>query len=50
MTNEGKVLEAYALARERYAELGVDTDAALAALENIPISLHCLAGGRRRRL
>ncbi len=41
---EGKVLEAYALAQERYAALGVDTEAALAALERIPISLHCWQG------
>ena len=31
----------YALAKERYAELGVDTDAALKTLEKTPISLHC---------
>jgi L-rhamnose isomerase len=35
---------AYGLARERYAELGVDTDAALETLKNIPISLHCWQG------
>ncbi|MFO0908001.1 MAG: L-rhamnose isomerase [Isosphaeraceae bacterium] len=35
---------AYALAKERYAELGVDTDAALATLATIPISLHCWQG------
>src|SRR5688572_13011814 len=35
---------AYRLARERYAALGVDTDAALAALKCIPISLHCWQG------
>jgi len=28
-------------AKARYAELGVDTDAAMAALAKIPISLHC---------
>ncbi len=44
MTNEGKVLEAYALAQERYAALDVDTEAALAALEAIPISLHVWQG------
>lgn len=31
----------YALAKERYAELGVDTEAALKTLEKTPISLHC---------
>ena len=31
----------YAIAKERYAELGVDTDKAIAILEQTPISLHC---------
>ncbi len=31
----------YALAKERYAMLGVDTDKALKTLEKTPISLHC---------
>lgn len=35
---------AYALAKERYAELGVDTDAALERLRSIPVSLHCWQG------
>jgi len=35
---------AYGLARDRYAELGVDTDAALKTLSAIPISLHCWQG------
>ncbi len=34
----------YELARERYAEIGVDTDAAIAKLAEIPISLHCWQG------
>ena len=34
----------YTLARERYAELGVDTEAALATLAAAPISLHCWQG------
>jgi L-rhamnose isomerase len=34
----------YQLARERYATLGVDTEAALAAVAEIPISLHCWQG------
>jgi len=38
------VEKTYELARERYAICGVDTDAALAALENIPVSLHCWQG------
>lgn len=36
--------QAYALAKERYAEMGVDTDAALEMLKGIPISLHCWQG------
>jgi L-rhamnose isomerase len=28
-------------AKEQYAELGVDVDAAIAALKTIPLSLHC---------
>ncbi|MDQ3623193.1 MAG: L-rhamnose isomerase, partial [Verrucomicrobiota bacterium] len=35
---------AYALAQERYAEPGVDTEAALQRLAGIPISLHCWQG------
>jgi len=35
---------AYTLARERYASMGVDTEQALAALAGIPISLHCWQG------
>jgi L-rhamnose isomerase len=34
----------YALARERYAALGVDVDRALKTLAGIPISLHCWQG------
>src|SRR5262245_51138917 len=36
--------DAYALARERHASLGVDTDQALAALGQIALSLHCWQG------
>ena len=39
--DENKILKAYEAARERYAELGVDTDKAIAQLEQVPISLHC---------
>ena len=35
---------AYRLARERYAALGVDTDRALRAAARIPISIHCWQG------
>jgi L-rhamnose isomerase len=35
---------AYRLAAERYQEYGVDTEAALARLKTIPVSLHCWQG------
>jgi L-rhamnose isomerase len=35
---------AYQLARRRYADLGVDTEAALISLRAIPVSLHCWQG------
>ncbi len=34
----------YQLARERYAELGVDTEQALAKLAEVSISIHCWQG------
>jgi len=36
--------EAYQLAKERYAEISVDAEAALETLSTIPISLHCWQG------
>ncbi len=39
--NTGKM---YELARAQYAAMGVDTEAAMARLEAIPISLHCWQG------
>jgi L-rhamnose isomerase len=41
---ERQVHEAFALARERYAGLGVDTDRAMASLKNVSLSLHCWQG------
>ena len=38
------VTKAYELAKERYASLGVDTDAALHTLKRVAISLHCWQG------
>ncbi|MDP4183724.1 MAG: L-rhamnose isomerase [Bacteroidota bacterium] len=35
------VQNAYAIAKEQYAELGVDTDKVLKAMEELVISLHC---------
>ena len=42
--NPANIHAAYKLAQERYAQLGVDTDAALKQLAQIPISLHCWQG------
>jgi L-rhamnose isomerase len=39
--NTSNILNAYTLAKERYAALGIDTDKAIATLEKTPISLHC---------
>lgn len=36
--------ERYEAAKEMYAAIGVDTDAAIAALKEIPVSLHCWQG------
>ena len=35
---------AYELAKARYAQIGVDTDAAIEKLKTIPVSLHCWQG------
>jgi L-rhamnose isomerase len=37
-------IRAYELAKERYAQWGVDVDAALEQLESIPVSMHCWQG------
>src|SRR4051812_37858184 len=39
-----RVERAFALAKERYAELGVDADGALRRLARISVSLHCWQG------
>ena len=44
MSSAEQVSQAYELASEAYAELGVDVKAAMAALEKISISLHCWQG------
>ena len=38
------VQQAYDLAKQRYADLGIDTDAAMSKLAQIKISLHCWQG------
>ncbi|MEA1951075.1 MAG: L-rhamnose isomerase, partial [Planctomycetota bacterium] len=42
--DQGNVEEAYAVAKARYAELGVDTDSALEQIQRVAISLHCWQG------
>jgi len=44
MSNSRRIEKAYNAARERYAELGVDTDRATERLCRIAISLHCWQG------
>jgi L-rhamnose isomerase len=44
MSTDTAIESAYSAARERYAGIGVDTEAALARLKQIPISLHCWQG------
>jgi L-rhamnose isomerase len=42
--SQSTVQNAYTLAQERYAALGVDTETALARLEKVSLSLHCWQG------
>ena len=42
--SESSIRDAYALAKERYAALNVDTEKALDRLEQVSISLHCWQG------
>lgn len=44
MSATKRVQQAYLLAKQRYAELGVNTDKALQQLARIPISIHCWQG------
>ena len=45
MSSENERIEqAYVLASQRYAEMGVDVEQALTVLAQIPISLHCWQG------
>ncbi|MEF2072471.1 L-rhamnose isomerase [Consotaella aegiceratis] len=44
MSDENRIRSAYAMARDVYADLGVDVDAALSRLDTIPISMHCWQG------
>ena len=42
--SESQIQNAYSLAKERYAEFGVDTEQAMTRLEQVSISLHCWQG------
>jgi L-rhamnose isomerase len=44
MQSTASLEQSYALAKERYSQLGVDVDAALKRLVSIPISIHCWQG------
>jgi L-rhamnose isomerase len=44
MKTSKNIEQAYQLAKERYAQFGVNTEAALNALKRIPISIHCWQG------
>ena len=39
-----RIREAYLLAKEGYSEIGIDTEAVMAQLKTIPISVHCWQG------
>ncbi len=44
MANSRQIEQAYKLARERYGELGVDTEKAMKQLRKVAVSLHCWQG------
>ncbi|MHC4664396.1 MAG: L-rhamnose isomerase [Planctomycetota bacterium] len=44
MTRSDNIQSSYAMAKERYAEYGVETDKALERLAGIAVSLHCWQG------
>jgi len=43
-TNVERIKAAYALAKESYSELGINTDLVLESLKEIPVSIHCWQG------
>ncbi|HEU5123310.1 MAG TPA: L-rhamnose isomerase [Verrucomicrobiae bacterium] len=43
-SNSAHIEKSYKIAAERYAQLGVNTEKALAALKAIPVSIHCWQG------
>jgi len=50
LPSDKHITDAYALAKERYAMMGVDTEAALERLEPVSVSLHCWQGDDVRGL
>lgn len=42
--DDSHIEQSYQIARQRYAEIGVDTESAIARLQEISISLHCWQG------
>ena len=44
MTDTSHIEQCFRLARERYAEIGVDVERAIETLRSVPISLHCWQG------
>ena len=38
---QDRIIAAYEAAKERYADLGIDTEKALKALKDISLSIHC---------
>ena len=42
--NPTQIDQMYNIAKEQYAEIGIDTDAALEKLKTIPVSMHCWQG------
>jgi L-rhamnose isomerase len=41
---EADIVRAYEIAKEQFAGIGVDTEAAMKTLETVPVSLHCWQG------
>ena len=39
--NEARIKQAYDIAVERYAELGIDVEKALEKMDSVQISMHC---------
>jgi L-rhamnose isomerase len=44
MANQDQIIRNYEVAKERYAEIGVNTDEALKKLQDMKISVHCWQG------